>query len=82
MTHGRAKVRVHATDYAMKFKDSFVLRRNAWAIISDYANLFAHIYKQRKQLNLIRNSNDAPVSLELIVHAFGEIGKPIMSFSC
>ena len=47
--------------------------------MSDYANLFAHIYKQRKGLASIENSEDAPVSLELIIFAFGELGKPDFS---
>ena len=47
--------------------------------MSDYANLFAHLYKQRKGLSSIENSEDAPVSLELIIFAFGELGKPDFS---
>ena len=45
VTHGRAKVRVDATIFAMKFTETFKLKKHAWAILSDYANLFAHMYK-------------------------------------
>ena len=79
VTHGRAKVKVDAAVFARKFEESFRLKKHAWSIMSDYANLFAHMYKQRKGLSQIYTSEGAPVSLELIVYAFGELGKPDFS---
>ena len=48
--HGRARVQVDAAVYAKKFEDSFRLKKHAWAILSDYANLFAHLFKRKNSL--------------------------------
>ena len=40
VTHGRAKVKVDAAAFAKKFQDSFRIKKYAWSIMSDYANLF------------------------------------------
>ena len=45
VTHGRAKVKVGAAVFAQKFADSFRMKKYAWSILSDYANLFAHMFK-------------------------------------
>ena len=77
---GRAKVKVDAAVFARKFSDGFRFKKYAWSIMSDYANLFAHIYRKKKGVpGKIYNSEGAPVSLELIVFAFGELGKPSFS---
>ena len=79
VTHGRARVKVDAAAFEKKFQDSFRLKKHSWAILSDYANLFAHLFKKKKGLQKIDCSDGAPVSLELIVFAFGELGKPEFS---
>ena len=45
VAQGRAKVKFDAAIFAQKFSDSFRLKKHCWSIMSDYANLFAHIYK-------------------------------------
>ena len=47
--------------------------------MSDYANLFAQMYKVKNGVSRIYPSQGAPVCLELIVYAFGELGKPNFS---
>lgn len=76
VAQGRVKVKVDAAVFAKKFEDTFRYKKHAWAILSDYANLFANLYKRKKGVNRIQNTEGAPVSLELIVFAFGELGKP------
>ena len=73
---GRAKVKMDAVVYARRFSDSFKVKKYAWSILSDFANLFAHIYKRQRGISKISNSEGAPVCLELIVFSFGELGKP------
>ena len=60
----------------MKFSDHFKIKRNAWAIIADFANLFAHLYKQKENTSCISDSDGAPVNIEFIIYVFGELGKP------
>ena len=74
LTHGRAKVRHDATNFSMKFSDHFNVKRNAWSIISDYANLFAHMYKKKHQVGAIPNSSGAPINMEFIIYVYGELG--------
>ena len=76
VTFGRAKVKADASVFAQRFSETFISKRHTWAILSDYANLFAHIYRQKKGLSKIQPSVGAPLSLELVVFAFGELGAP------
>ena len=63
VTHGRAKVKVDAAVYAHNYEQAFRQKKHAWAIISDYASLFAGIYQRRKGIARIENSEGAPCSL-------------------
>ncbi len=45
IAQGRTKVKVDGKIFAKKFTDGFKLKKYAWMILSDYANLFAHMYK-------------------------------------
>ena len=53
---GRANVKIDAVVYAKKFSDNFKLKKYAWSILSDFANLFTHLYKKQKGVVRISNS--------------------------
>lgn len=76
VTMGRAKVKVDAVKFSQRFKDSFQLKKHSWSIISDYCNLFKDIYRLKKGVSQVYCSEGAPVNLDLVVFALGELGQP------
>ena len=73
---GRVKVKVDAAKFAIRFKDSFRLKKHSWSIVSDYCNLFKDVYRRKKGVSYVNCSDGAPVNLDLVVFAFGELGQP------
>ena len=79
ITFGRSNAREGAIVHKQKFLDSF-RDGNAlynWMIIRDYSSIFAHVYKQKKNLTgSIKCSEGTPVNFDLVVFAFAELGSP------